>query len=230
MSPTEHFIKSPELVVMLTKDDLTVTNAAEIFEQCKDTRAKCWGVKEHPLPLGQMKNLFGRMKAFGKTTFLEVVAYSEKEGLEGAMMAAECGCDILMGTRFYDSINDFCKSRHLKYMPFVGQLEGRPTILDGTIDGMAAEAHEYIRKGVFGIDLLAYRFTGDAAALCRKFITEVDAPVCVAGSIDSFQRLNEVKQLSPWAFTIGSAFFDHKFGPSFPEQIQRVCDFIDAKS
>ncbi|WP_250320424.1 hypothetical protein [Streptococcus lutetiensis] len=42
------------------------------------------------------------MKACGKTTFLEVVAYSEEEGLEGAKLAHECCCDILMGTIFSD--------------------------------------------------------------------------------------------------------------------------------
>ncbi|MCR5456001.1 MAG: hypothetical protein K6F33_13530 [Bacteroidales bacterium] len=217
------------LVVMLTKDDYTVMNAAEIFEQCKNAHASFWGFKEHPLPLDEMKALYSRMKECGKTTFLEVVAYTEEEGLNGAKMAAECGCDILMGTSFHDSINDFCKQHHLKYMPFVGQIEGRPSILSGTIDGMIDEARKYIRKGVFGIDLLGYRYTGDALALCKRFIKEVDAPVCLAGSIDSDERLNEVKELMPWAFTIGSAFFDHKFGQSFPEQIDRVCDYINGR-
>ena len=217
----------PALVVMLTKDDFTVMNAADIFEQCKDTRATCWGFKEHPLPLPQMKQLYSRMKSCGKTTFLEVVAYTEEEGLNGAKMAAECGCDILMGTCFHDSINSFCKDNGLRYMPFVGQIEGRPSILGGTIDGMIAEAREYISKGAFGIDLLAYRYTGDPVELCQKFLKAVDAPVCMAGSIDSFKRLQEVKELSPWTFTIGSAFFENKFGGTFPEQIDRVCDYMD---
>ena len=49
----------PELIVMLTYADLTVKNAAEIFEQCKNTKAKYWGFKEIPLPLDEMKELFG---------------------------------------------------------------------------------------------------------------------------------------------------------------------------
>ena len=97
----------PELIVMLTHNDFTVSNAEEIFEQCKDSKARYWGFKDHPLPLEKMKRLFARMKACGKTTVLEVVAYTEEEGLEGARMAVECGCDILMGTVFHDTINDF---------------------------------------------------------------------------------------------------------------------------
>ena len=219
--------QKPTLIVMLTHNDFTVMDAADIFERCKGSRAKCWGFKEHPLPLTEMKQLYSAMKSCGKTTFLEVVAYTEEEGLNGAKMAAECGCDILMGTCFHDSINNYCKNHNLKYMPFVGNIEGRPSILSGSIDGMIAEAREYVSKGAFGIDLLAFRYTGDAVELSRQLINAVNAPICLAGSIDSMQRLQEVKELSPWTFTIGSAFFEKKFGESFPEQIDRVCEFIE---
>jgi|GEM_PF-61315 len=222
--------KKPELIVMLTQNDFTVMNAAEIFEQCKNTNAQFWGFKEHPLPLEQMKSLYREMKSCGKTTFLEVVAYSETEGLKGAEMAADCGCDILMGTCFYDSINEFCKQHSIKYMPFVGHIEGRPSVLSGDADKMIKQAKDYIQKGAFGIDLLAYRFTGNPVDLCQKFLKEIDAPVCMAGSIDSFKKLQEVKQLSPWTFTIGSAFFENKFGSTFSEQINRVCDFINSNN
>lgn len=216
----------PELVVMLTYNDFTVSNAAEIFEQCKNSKAKYWGFKEHPLPLEEMKWLYARMKECGKTTFLEVVAYTEAEGLAGAEMAAACGCDVLMGTTFSDKINAFCQSHSLKYMPFVGDIVGRPSVLNGTIDGMIAEAKLYLSKGVYGIDLLGYRFTGNAAALNEAFVREVNAPVCLAGSINSYARLDEVKCASPWAFTIGSAFFEHCFGDSFADQINAVCDYM----
>ncbi|MBQ5513549.1 MAG: hypothetical protein IIT83_07670 [Bacteroidales bacterium] len=63
--------------------------------------------------------------------------------------------------------------------------------------------------------------------LSRQLINSVNAPICLAGSIDSMQRLQEVKELSPWTFTIGSAFFEKKFGESFPEQIDSVCEFIE---
>lgn len=127
---------NPELIVMLTYNDCTVENAYEIFEQCKNSKAKFWGFKEKNLPLEQMKNLYAYMKKSGKTTFLEVVEYTEDECLEGAKMALECGCDILMGTIFFDSVNDFCKKNNLKYMPFVGKVTCRPSILEGGIDDM----------------------------------------------------------------------------------------------
>lgn len=52
-------LQKPALIVMLTKDDFAVMNAAEIFGQCKDTRATCWGFKEHPLPLRAKNNSIG---------------------------------------------------------------------------------------------------------------------------------------------------------------------------
>lgn len=216
----------PKLIVMLTHNDFTVMDAADIFEQCKDSKARYWGFKEHPLPPAEMKALYQRMKECGKTTFLEVVAYTEAEGLAGAKLAHECGCDILMGTIFADSINDFCREHGLRYMPFVGTITGRPSVLEGTIEGMIDEARSYIAKGAYGIDLLGYRYTGDAVALNDAFVKGVDAPVCLAGSIDSFKRLDEVKVAGPWAFTIGSAFFEGCFGGSFSEQIDKVCDYI----
>ena len=44
---------------------------------------------------------------------------------------------------------------------------------------------------------------------------------------DSMERwLDEVKEAAPWSFTIGSAFFDNRFGGSFADQIDKVCDYM----
>lgn len=216
----------PQLIVMLTYNDRTVENAADVFAKCRSSQAQFWGFKEEPLPLPEMKALYADMKECGKTTFLEVVAYTEPECLAGAQMAVECGCDVLMGTIFSDAVNDFCQAHGLKYMPFVGEISERPSVLRGTLEGMIAEAREYLAKGAYGIDLLGYRYEGDAAALNKAFTAAIDAPVCLAGSVNSFQRLDEVKDAAPWAFTIGSAFFDQCFGDDFCAQIDTVCEYM----
>ena len=218
---------APELIVMLTHNDLTVHNAYDIFDQCRNSRAKFWGFKEEPLPLEQMKKLFRYMKSCGKTTFLEVVAYSEKECMDGAKKAVECNCDFLLGTTFSDSINEFCRLNHIKYMPFVGIITGRPSVLEGTVEDMIQEAKTYIAKGVYGIDLLGYRYTGDATGLNREFVANVNAPVCIAGSVNSYERLTELKSIAPWAFTIGGAFFENQFDGTFQEQINKVCEYVN---
>lgn len=219
--------KSPNLIVMLTYNDRTVENAYEIFEQCKDNKVQYWGFKEEGIPLEEMKRLYSYMKDCGKTTVLEVVAYSEDECMNGAKMAAECGCDILMGTLFYDSVNDFCKANNLKYMPFVGKVKNRPSILDGTVEDMINEANSYLQKGVYGFDLLGYRYTGNANKLIEEFVAKVNAPICVAGSINSFARLDDIKNTKAWAFTIGGAFFENKFDGSFDEQVCKVYQYMN---
>ena len=216
----------PNLVVMLTHNDHTVPNAPEVFDLCKDLPVTCWGMKEDGLPREQMRQLYQKMKDLGKTTVLEVVAYTEEACMDGARLAAECGCDILMGTLFFDSVNTFCLSHGLKYMPFVGTVSGRPSVLEGTVPEMIAQAREYLAKGAYGIDLLGYRYTGDAEALCREFVAQIDAPVCLAGSINSFSRLAEVRDIAPWGYTIGGAFFEEQFQGTFPQQIQKVLSFM----
>jgi len=217
-----------ELIVMLTHNDRTIANACEIFEQCKNSKAKFYGLKERGLPLEEMKSLFGYMKACGKKTVLEVVKYTEKECMEGAKTAIECGADILMGTLFFDSVNEFCKQNNLKYVPFIGKVTSHPSILEGIIETMIDEANNYLEKGVYGLSLLGYRYTGNSEKLIQNFIPQVNAPVCVAGSINSYKRLDEVKSASAWAFTIGGAFFENKFGETHNEQINKVCEYINS--
>ena len=214
------------LIVMLTCNDRTVENAYEIFKKCKNSKATFWGFKQKSLPVYEMKKLYHYMKKCGKTTFLEVVGYTEKEGLEGAKIALECQCDVLMGTIYSDAVNEFCKKNNLKYMPFVGKVTKCPSILEGNIEDMIKEANEYIEKGVYGIDLLGYRYVGNPEELNKKFLSHVKAPVCIAGSIDSYNKLEEIKKIKPWAFTIGGAFFENKFGEIFEEQINKVYEYM----
>ena len=184
-------------------------------------------LKKNHFQFHEMKSLFSEMKSYGKTTFLEVVEYDEENGLQGARIAKECGCDVLMGTVYFDSINQFCKENNMKYMPFVGQITNRPSILEGSIEDMISEAKEYLAKGVYGFDLLGYRYTGDPVKLNNAFVQAIEAPVCLAGSVDSYERLDEVIEANPWAFTVGSAFFDEKFGTDFHKQINNVCNYME---
>ena len=67
-----------ELIVMLTHNDVTVPNALEVFTSCRDLPVKYWGFKDHGLEPAAMKQLVDVMMANGKTTFLEVVSYTEE--------------------------------------------------------------------------------------------------------------------------------------------------------
>jgi hypothetical protein len=218
----------PELIVMLTYNDMTVKNAIELFDGLKDTSVTHWGFKDVGLPADEMKNLVGNMNAAGKTTFLEVVSLTEEEGLTGAKLAVECGFDILMGTVFFDTINDYLKNKPVKYYPFPGHVHSHPSILDGTIEEIVQHTRSMEAKGVDGMDLLTYRYTGDAPALLTEVVKATRVPVVSAGSIDSYDRIAEVRDTGTWGFTIGTAFFEKKFIPdgSFRDNMMAVWDWL----
>jgi hypothetical protein len=220
----------PELVVMLTHMDKTVSNALELFQQTVDAPVRYWGFKDVGLPPAQMKKVVHSMKEAGKTTCLEVVSLSEEEGLSAAKIAVDAGFDILMGTVYFESIGDFLKDKPIHYYPFPGHISGHPSILDGTIDEIVEHACFLESRGAKGLDLLAYRYTGDARALLKAVVNAVKIPVCSAGSVATFQRIAEVWEAGAWGYTIGGAFFEHKFviDGNFTENVMAVCNWMES--
>ncbi|MBC5660282.1 hypothetical protein H8S44_10910 [Anaerosacchariphilus sp. NSJ-68] len=218
-----------KLIVMLTHHDVTVKNAKEVFKECADLPVQNWGFKDVGLPPKEMKELCQMMKAAGKTTFLEVVTYSESECLRGAQLAVECGFDYLAGTIFYDSVMDYIKQHDLKYCPFVGHVSGSPSVLEGTVEFCVGQAEEYREKGAYGIDLLGYRYAdGDPEVFSAEVVKECKLPVIMAGSIDSPARIEVVRKMNPWTFTMGSALFDKKFVKegTFRENLEKVVSLL----
>ncbi len=218
-----------KMIIMLTYNDKTVSNALEIFNQCKELPVECWGFKNVGLPVEKMEELIFNMKKAKKTTFLEVVTYNEKSCLDAAKLALDCQFDYFTGSVYFESVHSLLKNKSIKYFPFCGKVSSSPSILEGSIQEIIDDAKLMEEKGVDGFDLLAYRHIEDPEKLAQQFVKEIKIPVVLAGSINSFDRLDKVEQFKPWGFTIGSAFFDKKFvkGGSFKEQIIRVLSYID---
>jgi hypothetical protein len=221
----------PELIVMLTHHDKTVQNALELFERTKDYPIRYWGFKDVGLSPREMGMIAAAMKDAGKITCLEVVSLSEEEGLQGARLAIELGFDILMGTVFYPSIAEYLKDKSVRYYPFPGHVHSHPSILDGTIDDIVSHACQLEEHGVQGLDLLTYRYTGDAAKLLSQVVQATKIPIVSAGSIATYERIQEVWDSGAWGFTIGSAFFDQQFVPdgSFEDNVSAVCDWLQTQ-
>jgi tryptophan synthase alpha subunit len=219
----------PAFILMLTYNDTTVKDALKIFRECKDAPVSHWGFKDVGLPPEEMKALVREMKNSGKTTYLEVVSLSEEEGLSGAKIAVEAGFDILMGTVFFDTILDYLKGKPIKYYPFPGHIHGHPSIMDGSIEEIVAHARFLESKGVQGMDLLSYRYVGDAPRLLREVVKATHVPIVSAGSIESYKRIAEIWKAGAWGFTIGSALFDKKFLPdgSFLDNTLDVCNWLE---
>jgi len=217
-----------KIIIMLTHNDQTVKNAIEVFDACKDLAVDFWGFKDVGLEKEKMAELIQHMKAAGKTTFLEVVTYTEEECMNGAKLAVELGFDYLMGTLFYDSVYAYLKEHEIKYLPFCGKVSGSPSVLEGSFEEIIKDANTMLEKGVDGIDLLAFRHE-QGAELAREYCAKVDKPVVIAGSINSEARISFVNEINPWAFTMGSALFTENFDPGdgFRENLQEVIDYMN---
>jgi hypothetical protein len=219
----------PAFILMLTYNDTTVKDAVKVFRECREAPITHWGFKDVGLPFEEMKVLVQEMKDAGKTTYLEVVSLSEEEGLRGARIAVEAGFDVIMGTVFFDSILNYLKGKPIQYYPFPGHIYGHPSKLDGKIEDIVTHAKFLESKGVQGLDLLSYRYIGDAPRLLSEVVKATQVPIVSAGSIESFKRLVEVRKSGAWGFTIGSALFDKKFVPngSFLDNSLAVCEWLE---
>ncbi len=218
-----------KLIVMLTNHDKTVANAAEVFESCKSLPVQDWGFKDIGIPTDEMKKLVKLMKDANKTTYLEVVTYTEEECLRGANIAIECEFDFLMGTVYYESVHKLLKDANVKYYPFSGHVWDNPSKLGDSVEGIAESGMQLQSKGVDGTDILAYRFIGDnVEELIESFMKSVTFPVVIAGSIDSRERLDYMKRIKPAGITMGSALFAKKFVPNgtFCENLEYVVQYL----
>lgn len=220
-----------ELIIMLTNNDITVTNAAEVFEQCKDLPAKKWGFKDVGLPKDQMIALAKAMKEAGKETYIEVVTYTEEGCMEGAKLAYECGFDYLTGALPFDSVFAYAKEHNLKYYPFCGKVGGSPVALSGSVESVVDSAKKCIENGANGVDLTAYRYAdGDPIELTKAVVEAVGADkVCIAGSIGNTERMDAMKEAGVAEYTMGSALFNANFVPggSFRENLEFVLDYLN---
>ena len=217
---------APKLIVMLTYHDVTVSNAKEIFLGAKDAPASCWGFKNVGLPEDQMKDLVSCMHDAGKTVFLESLAKDEEGTLASVEQAHRCGFDMLLGGTFFPSVVEKDVELGIKHLPFVGKRDGGK--LYGTIDYIVSEAQRIASYPVFGINLSGYRYQdGDPDELIAKLAAALKKPLSIAGSIDSYARLDAVRRNGVWSFTIGGAFFENKFGNGFSEQISVVQAYLN---
>lgn len=176
-----------------------------------------------------MVELNKKMHEAGKTTWLEVVAYTEEECMHGAEMAVKAGFDNLCGTIFFPSVCEYAKKNNISYNPFVGEVVNRPSDLHGSVESMLAQAEKYKAAGADGIDLLGYRWKdGDPEVMIRAFLKDTCLPTCVAGSIGSEERLDIVKDMNPAYFTMGSALFNANFvkGGTFAENLAYVAGYL----
>ena len=212
-------------VFMLTHDDRTVDNAAEIMPTLADTGLRYVGFKDVGAHLARQRELVGLAHDAGFDVMLEVVSTSKEAEMSSLRSAAEAGFDwVLGGTHGAETAGMLPDG--VKYCPFPGRVVDHPSVLLGTIDEIAADAERLTALDhVSGLDLLAYRHpNADVIELIRAVTAASSGPVIVAGSIASVERAIAVSEAGAWGYTIGSAIFDGLLpgAPSIAEQVRRV--------
>lgn len=221
-----------EFIFMLTHHDVTIPNALEVFEEIKETGLKFIGCKDIGLPIEKLQELFRKMKNSDMTTFIEVVSNDEEKHFMGVEKAIRVGADYLIGgmPRFTRKTLEYLKEKkaNLKFFPYIGKVIGHPCLLEGSVDEIINNGAEFEKMGIHGINLLLYRYTGNVNLLLDRVIGTLKIPLIVAGSIDDFEKIGQMKRKNVWAFTIGGAILEKKFAPgkNIKEQVTAVLNLL----
>jgi hypothetical protein len=197
-----------EFIFMLTRDDVTLADAREVYASVADSGLRHVGCKDVGLPTEELKALMDDIRSNGHETWIEVVSETEEDTLASAHAAAEIRPDHLIGGTLIEPVQAILEGTGVKFWPYVGQIVGHPCLLRGSIEEIVADTERAASLGVDGINLLAYRYDGDVEELVRAVVGATDLPVICAGSVDSVERIRALEACGAWAFTIGTAALD----------------------
>jgi hypothetical protein len=216
-----------EFVFMLTHHDRTVDRPADVYRGIRDCGLRYVGFKDVGASVADLREVCEQAHADGVEVMLEVVSTSKEAEMSSLRSAAEAGFDwVLGGTHGAETAGMLPEG--VRYCPFPGRVVDHPSILQGTIDEIAADAERLTSLDhVAGLDLLAYRHqTADTLELIRAVVERSSGPVIVAGSIASVDRAVAVSDAGAWGYTIGSAIFDGLLpgAPSIADQVRRVLE------
>jgi hypothetical protein len=202
---------------MLTRNDATVPDARDVYEQIRGLPLRYVGFKDVGLPFAQLRALAAAIHADGRQVMLEVVSERREDELRSAQAALDLGVDYLMGGTNAGEVLRLITGSPIRYFPFPGTVIGHPSLLRGTIPQIAESAHRLgATRGVHGLDLLAYRYDGDVEALVGAVVAAAGVPVIAAGSISTAAQIRRLAALGVWGFTVGTAIFELTFAPDKP--------------
>ncbi|WP_119459413.1 hypothetical protein [Rhodospirillaceae bacterium SYSU D60014] len=219
-----------DFIFMLTRHDRTVEDCIELMDLIEPLKLRHIGFKDIGVDVDTLRQLNRRIKASGAASYMEVVSESSEACLRSARTAAEIGVDRLLGGTDAGPVLDVMAGSGTEYYPFPGLPTGHPTRLGGTPAVVAEHCRRFLAVGCRGVDLLAFRATeADPLDLIRAARAALgDAPLIVAGSVNSTARIREIAVAGADAFTIGTAVFDGSFSPRKGCIQSQLKDVLDA--
>jgi putative N-acetylmannosamine-6-phosphate epimerase len=205
-----------EFIFMLTRNDETIPNARAIYASIADLGLSHVGCKDVGLPKPELAKLIADIRSHGHTSYLEVVSESDDSMEVSARTAVEVGADYVIGGTAVERIQKVIAGTGMKLFPYIGSIVGHPCLLRGSIAEIVDDAKRVEQLGVDGINLLAYRYDGNVPELVHSVAAATPLPLICAGSVDSVERIEMLRDLGVWAFTIGTAALDGSFVPGKP--------------
>jgi hypothetical protein len=216
----------PDFIFMLTRADRTVPDAEAHVGEALAAGVRHIGFKDVGLPLPALRRLSEAVRSAGARVYLEVVSLDAASEAASARAAVELEIDVLMGGVRPAVVAPIIAGTPIRYHPFPGEIVGHPSVLRGSIASIVESARRLLdRPGVGGLDLLAYRFAGDAPELMRRVCAAAgERPVVVAGSLDRTERIEAASAAGAAGFTIGTAIFENAFpcAPGLSSQLAFV--------
>src|SRR5918995_1817821 len=210
---------TPDFIFMLTHADRTIPDAHDRVPEALAAGVRHIGFKDVGLPFARLRRLAEAVRAAGATLYLEVVSLDAQSEETSARAAVELGVDVLMGGTRPHMVLPILVGTRIRYYPFPGEVVGHPSVLAGTTETIVKIACRLVAMdGVYGLDLLAYRFQGDVPDLIRQVCrAAATKPVVVAGSVDRPERIAALIDAGAAGFTVGTAALDGAFPARSPK-------------
>ena len=103
---------------MLTRNDRTVTDAADHLAVAQRVGLRHIGFKDIGLPFDRLRELNHMIRAGGATSYLEVVSEDRDSEIASARAAVEIGVDVLLGGTHAEDVLPVIAGSGLRYYPF----------------------------------------------------------------------------------------------------------------
>ena len=222
-----------DFIFMLTQGDRTVPDCMDVVEDVIAAGVRHIGFKDIGVEERVLAGLAARIRRAGATSYMEVVSITPDSIATSIGTAARIGVDRVLGGQDVDFALDALAATGAGYFPFPGRPEGHPTSLHGDAGQVEADCARFRAAGCPGADLLAYRAVEanplDLIRAARRGLG--DGYLIIAGSVDSPERIADIRDAGADAFTIGTAVFDNSFargGGNVAYQCERILACCEA--
>ncbi|OAP36878.1 4-hydroxythreonine-4-phosphate dehydrogenase [Sinorhizobium glycinis] len=215
-----------DFIFMLTRNDRTVTDAAAHAQTALRAGIRHIGFKDIGLPFDALGDLQRQIHGAGAMSYLEIVSLDRESEIRSVKAAIELDVDYILGGTRAEDVLPLLEGTAIRYYPFPGRVVGHPSILEGSQAEIVESAVALAgHPGVAGLDLLAYRSSGDVSCLIEAVCRAAHKPVIVAGSVDRPDQIETIRGGGAAGFTIGTSALDGRFpaaSPRLAEQLQAI--------